>query len=72
MASKEGGCHFAHFITAALKPRGDGDLIPCHAGAAPGAEREGGSFELPRISLDWQSGPPGGRKGALTLATSSN
>lgn len=44
MASKEGGCHSAHFITAALKARGDGDLIPCHAGAAPGAEREGGSF----------------------------
>lgn len=44
MVSKEGGCRFAHFITAVLQPRRDGDLIPCHAGAVPGAEREGGSF----------------------------
>lgn len=44
MASKGGGCHYAHFITAFLKPRGGGDLIACHAGAVPGAEREGGSL----------------------------
>lgn len=47
MASKEGGCHYAPFITAALKPGANGDLIPCHAGAVPGAEREGGSFSYP-------------------------
>ena len=44
MMRKEGGCHYAHFITAVFKPGSDGDLILCYAGAVPGAEREGGSF----------------------------
>lgn len=27
MARKEGGCHYAHFITAVFKPASDGDLM---------------------------------------------
>lgn len=44
MAKKEGGCLYAHFITAGFKPGSDGDLILCPAVAVSGAEREVGSF----------------------------
>lgn len=42
MVGKEGGCHYAHVITAALKPGSDGEFILQDAAPIPGAERGGG------------------------------
>lgn len=44
MVRKEGGHHYAHFITAVFKPGSDGNLILCCTGAVSGAENEGESF----------------------------
>jgi len=41
MVRKEGGCHYAHFITAAFKCDSDGEFVPHYASPVLEGYREG-------------------------------